>query len=430
MSSAMQNLDDGIRRSHHMVVGLLLLLLVLVGWWMTRFSLDVVSITQGEVVPYSQVKQVQHLEGGIVRRILVREGDKVTAGQPLIELQSISRGADMEEIDARLLTLKLEVARLQAEAQGLIRPNFDDELAKRHPQLVERSLNLFQSRQRSHQQTLSALREEAVQKQRIIQQVEAKLRNRRERLKLVKEQVNISKKLLARDISNRFDHLNLLKEANAIQGEIDSDSMSRLRSQAALKKARAELAESDFTFKSDAQERLSELRSELTEMLARRNKFADSLSRMVLTAPVDGVIKSLHVVTEGGVLAPGATAVELVPGGDRLIIEARLAIQDIGYVSVDQSAQVMLASSDAARFGRIQGRVMHISPDSLLTEGGDPYYKVHIETQQSAFEQGSLRYRLFPGLMVQAMIHTGQRTLLEYMVSPFLSYMGGALSER
>jgi membrane fusion protein, adhesin transport system len=348
----------------------------------------------------------------------------------LVELESVSTGADVEEIEARFITLRLELARLEAEATGLEAPKFDSDLMLKYPKKVARAISYFNSRQSGHQDDISGLKDKIVQQQQQVLEIKSRIRNNKKRLKLVEEQVGISDKLLARDITNRFTHLDLLKEANVIGSSIEEDGMGLLRAGAALKESRTALSRASFDFQEQAQERLSEIRGQVSELDARQRKYSDSLSRRIISSPVDGVVKSLLVFTEGGVLAPGGTALEIVPGGDRLVIEAKLPIQDIGYVKVDQIAKVSLTSSDASRFGKLEGRVVQISPDTLATEDGVPYYKVRIETSEASFKKDDLEYRLFPGMMVQAAIHTGSRTVVEYLFSPFVSYMDPALTER
>ena len=149
-----------------------------------------------------------------------------------------------------------------------------------------------------------------------------------------------------------------------------------------------------------------------------------------MRSPVDGTIKTLYVVTVGGVIRPGDTIVDIVPAGDRLIIEAKLPTQDIGYVALGQAAIIKLASSDAMRFGGLKGNVVNISPDTLLTPEGMPYYKVRIETESDHFQRGQLRYNLFPGMQVVASIQTGKRTVLQYILDPLRGAMSDALQER
>ena len=424
------SIEDGVGWGHHLLVLLWIVLtlsLLLWAWWS---PLDIVSITQGEVIPSSQVKQIQHLEGGIVRRILVQEGDQVSMGQPLVELETAASDADVQEIQARLVTQKLEIARLDAEVTSKTIPLVEADLQLNHAEQVRRSLALFKSHRSRRQETLSSLQEKVIAQQRFAQGIQARIRNRKERLNLVKEQVKISNDLLKRDITNRYNHLELLKERNLIYGSIDEDGMALQGAQAALKEARAKLSSAGHEFEEQARTKLEEVRGQMVELTARLQKFQDSLSRTILTAPVAGVVKTLYVVTEGGVLAPGGTALELVPGGDRLVIEAQLPMQDIGFVRIGQMVKVSLASVEAARFGHLLGRVVHISPDTLETREGIPFYKVRIETDQAFFDKAGMTYRLFPGMIVQAAIHTGQRTVLRYIISPFLSSMDTAMTER
>ncbi|MBF0454558.1 MAG: HlyD family type I secretion periplasmic adaptor subunit [Magnetococcales bacterium] len=423
-------IDDGVGLGHHLMALLFLLSGIGMGWWGYWGTLDVVSLTQGEVIPSSQVKQIQHLEGGIVRQILVKEGDLVTKGQPLVELESVSSGADLGEIQARSVTLRLELALQEAEASGKSVPEFDADLIKKYPQKIKRTLSYFQSRLKRHQENRVGLEENINQQNQQVEEIITRIRNNKKRLRLVREQISISEKLLARDITNRFSHLELLKESNVISSSIEEDGMALLRAKAAMKESQSALAQDEFEFKEQAQARLSELRGQIAELEARQEKYSDSLSRRMIISPVDGVVKTLLVFTEGGVLPPGGTALEIVPGEDRLVIEAKLPIQDIGYVRVNQQVKVSLSSGDASRFGKLNGVVVQISPDTLATEDGVPYYKVRIETEEALFKKGDLEYRLFPGMVVQAAIHTGSRTVMEYLFSPFISYMDAALTER
>ena len=129
-------------------------------------------------------------------------------------------------------------------------------------------------------------------------------------------------------------------------------------------------------------------------------------------------------------MKPGEPVVDIVPKGDRLIVEAQLQTQDIGFVQAGQKVMVRLASADASRFGGLDGEVISVSPDTLLTPDGVPFYKVRIATDLAYFERGNLKYSLFPGMQVIANIHTGTRTIFQYFLDPFLSTMGDAMRER
>jgi adhesin transport system membrane fusion protein len=165
-------------------------------------------------------------------------------------------------------------------------------------------------------------------------------------------------------------------------------------------------------------------------MKQRLRKYSDTLRRTVIRSPVRGLVKTLHIVTIGGVVKSGEPIVDIVPVEDRLVVEAHLPIQDIGYVQTGQDAVVKLASRDAGRFGKLDGKVVHVSPDTFTTPEGATFYSVRIETSEDSFVRGDFKYKLIPGMLVTAYIHTGQRTVLDYLLDPFLDSMDQAMKER
>ncbi|MBF0261428.1 MAG: HlyD family type I secretion periplasmic adaptor subunit [Magnetococcales bacterium] len=430
VASMGDEIDDGVGRGHHLVVLLFLGLFVGMMIWGTYGMLDVVSYAQGEVIPSTMLKQVQHLEGGVIRRILVREGETVRKGQHLVELESVASDSDVGELTARIASLEVDNARLLAEAGGADKIPFTPTMKKNHPDLVARAEELFASNRAKRHEKLSSLRESVAGQKQAIQEVQSRIRGNKKRLTLVEEQVKISGDLLKQDITNRYSHLDLLKEQHQISGAIETDAQTLLRTESAHKEAQANLAAVGHEFEEAAREKLAENRRQMTELTVRLQKFENNQFRTVLTAPVDGVVKNLYVVTEGGVIPPGGTALDLVPGEDRLVVEAKLPIQDIGYVSVGQQAFITLTSADASRFGKLAGTVVLISPDAQATKEGNHYYKVRVETERAFFEKGSMRYQLFPGMIVRCAIHTGQRSVLEYLFYPVMSFMDPALTER
>ncbi len=425
-----QNGEEGERATH---VFFLLCALFVVAFFVWSYfgRLDVVSAAMGEVIPSTQVKHIQHLEGGIVREILVREGDVVKRGQALVNLEPVSSGADVEELNVRITSLRTEIIRLEAEVQGGDKaPVFPNDLANNHPLLVKDALAFFTTRMNRMKSQLGGQRDQIAQQERRMDEISARLSNNRQQLKLLQEQISISDQLLKEQLSHRMQHLNLLKEASRLKGRIGEDSAGLKRTQAARKEAVNKLEAIRGAFHEKIQEDLEKKRREFEEYSNRQRKFEDSLSRTILRSPVDGVVKTLFVATVGGVVAPGATVADVVPAGDKLVIEAQLPTSDIGYVHAGQTVLVMLASSDAIRFGNIKGEVVGISPDAIENADGMPFYKVRITTQQSYFERNGVKYRLVPGVQVMASIRTGQRSVLDYLTDPFLGSFQTALRER
>lgn len=398
--------------------------------WAMISTLDIVSVATGEVIPSTQVKKVQHLEGGIVAQILVREGQRVTQDQQLVVLQGTASSADVSELQVRLTSLRIDVRRYEALLRGDKKPTFDDDLAKEHPQLVQQAQQAFDIALRRHTDELDRQRQTAAQKTNAIEEIKTRSRNRQRNLGIVKEQVKISESLLVDNLTNRYKHLDLLKELAQLEGSIEEDRAALASAEAALMEAQAGLQAIRSTFDNDNRKLLDDARLSLQELSQRMQKFKDSFNRTVIRSPVDGVVKTLYVSTIGGVVKAGEPVVDIVPGDDKLIVEAKLHTQDIGYVEVGQPAMVRLASAEANRFGGLDGTVVGVSPDTLLTPDGMPFYKVRIETGRGYFESGKLRYNLFPGMQVVANIRTGERTVMEYLLDPYLSRLTEAMRER
>jgi adhesin transport system membrane fusion protein len=412
-------------------VWLALALVAAVAAWAWFGRLDVVSVALGEVVPSSQIKDVQHLEGGVVDEILVVEGEQVAVGQPIVALRSIAPDADAEEMALRIQALTIDVARLEAEAEGREAVAFDAAGVDADSDAARQAQALFEARRARHLEHLAVQREVAAQREGEVAEITAKLANDRNQLQLLTKQIRISETLMQDQLTNEMLHLDLLKDRAGLQGAIAVGEAAIKRAEAALAAARRTVAATAAGYQQDVRETLDEKRRKLAETRQRLRKAADALGRTVLRAPVAGVVKRLGVTTEGGVVQPGATVAEIVPGEDALIVEARLAPQEIGFVEPGQTATLRLASSDAGRFGAIDGTVTFISPDTIDDpQGGGAFYRVRIATPETAFHRDGAVYRLVPGVQILCAIRTGERSVLAYLLDPFLASSALAMGER
>jgi len=433
MSAMNEHTDEELieeERITHLFFMLCVTLIAAIATWAYFGRLDVVSTAVGEVIPSTQVKSVQHLEGGIVSEIMVREGDKVAKGQPLLNLEPLQSGADVEELNSRLIALRADIIRLNAEAEGLPSLTFPKDMTRQHADLVHETTAYFTTRQRRAKNQLDTQKDKITETKEQIEEVTSRIKNARHRLKLVNEQISISNELMKSQLTNRMRHLDLLKEAATINGNINEDNATLRKTEAAYKGALNRLEAIRNTIDEKVREELESKRRSFEEFTSRMRKFEDSLRRTVLRSPVDGVIKTLHVVTVGGVVSPGETIVDVVPGGDNLIIEAKLPPQDIGYVHEGQTALVTLASADANRFGNIKGKVVQVSPDTIEASDGQVFYKVRIATEKDFFARNQLTYRLVPGVQVTTSIRTGERSVLAYVTDPLMNSARTAMRER
>ncbi len=374
------------------------------GLWMFLFNIDIISNAEGQVIPAGEVKTVQHLEGGIIDQILVKESDIVKKNDPLVILAATSSEVDVDETQVQIDSKIIESIRLEAEINNFDVPIFNDELVKNRPELVNKSMELFVSRKNKLEGDIKEVLAAIIQHQTAID--------------ILIKQTEMSEKLLEEGIITEFSHLDLLKELNAAKGALEA-SIEEKENITKL------FVENARNARQVAQRQISELNETIKAL-------KDNLERTVITAPVDGVVKNLFFVTIGGVIRPGEAILDIVPTKDNLIVEARLQESDIGFVKPGQSAVVKLSSADAVNFGQIEGTVDRISPDTEQDENDNRivFYNIFVKLDQNYFESKEKIYYLVPGVKVTASIQIGERTLANYLLSPFVGSLGQSFQER
>ena len=372
--------------------------------WMFLFNIDIISNAEGQVIPAGEVKTIQHLEGGIIEQILIQESDVVKKDDPLVVLAATASEVDVDEAQVQIDAKIIESIRLEAEINDFGVPIFSDELVNNRPDLVNKSLELFISRKEKLEGAIKEVTAAVVQHQTAID--------------ILLKQTQMSEQLLQEGIITEFSHLDLLKELNAAKG--------------ALKVSMEEKDNLTKKFVEDARNDRQIAQREISELNETIKALKDNLDRTLITAPVDGVVKNLFFVTIGGVIRPGEAILDIVPTKDNLIVEARLQESDIGFVKPGQSAVVKLSSADSVNFGQIEGIVERISPDTEQDENDNRivFYNIFVELDQNYFESKEKTYYLVPGVKVTASIQIGERTLANYLLSPFMGSLGQSFQER
>ena len=392
------------RKNTRILFAIFSLFAVTISLWMFLFNIDIISNAEGQVIPAGEVKTVQHLEGGIIDQILIKESDIVKKDDPLVILAATASEVDVNEAQVLIDAKIIESIRLEAEINNFDVPVFSDDLVNNRPELINKSLELFVSRKNKLEGDIREVTAAVVQHQTAID--------------ILIKQTEMSSQLLEEGIITEFSHLNLLKELNAAKGALEA----ALEEKENLTKKFIEDARNDRQI---AQREISELNETIKAL-------EDNLDRTIITAPVDGVVKNLFFVTIGGVIRPGEAILDIVPTKDNLIVEARLQESDIGFVKPGQSAVVKLSSADAVNFGQIDGKVQRISPDTEQDENDNRivFYNIFVELDQNYFESKEKIYYLVPGVKVTASIQIGERTLANYLLSPFIGSMGQSFQER
>lgn len=406
-----------------------MLLLAIGLLWANFATLDEVAVATGEVVPQGRVKVIQHLEGGIVEGLFVSEGDTVREGQSLLQLDLASSGTNQEELQVRLDSMLLTKARLEAEAEGTPL-QFDEEVSARRPAIVAAQRQAYEARKRELASTLTVLREQLKQRELEVQELQAKRQAVERNFNLASERLKMSSSLLAEGLTAKMEHLELEAEVENLDGEMRSLAPQLPKSEAAIEEARQRYAETENRFRREAQDELGRVEEQLARTRELLQQATEQGLRTEIKSPIDGVVKNMRYNTIGGVVKAGEPIMEIVPTGDQLVVEAKLSPVDRGYVAEGQRAMVKISTYDFARYGGLQGQVLRVAPDSSTDENGAPFFRVIVQTDKNYLGQAEGDLPITPGMQATVDIHTGKKSVMDYLVKPVLKLKHEAFRER
>ena len=398
--------------------------------WAATAELEEVAIAIGQVTPQGQVKQVQHLEGGILRSILVTEGAIVKEGEVLAQLDLPVSLLNRDELQVRLDGAVLSRARLLAEAGEVRTLQLPEAEAKRQPLIAAAERETFTSRRRQLDSTLTVVREQIRQRELDINQLVAKRQTLSNDLKLAEQRLQISTNLVKDGLTSRLEHLQIERDVSQLRGDLAGIEPAIARAAAAAAEAREREREEISKFRNEAQSNLGKAELEIARNREILAQASDQVLRTEVRSPIAGQVKNLRFNTIGGVLKPGETMMEIVPLNENLVIESRLNPVDRGYVRVGQDATVKITTYDFVRYGGLKGKVIHISADADMDQRGVSYFRVIVQTDKAYLGDQPGVWPISPGMQATIDIHTGKKTVLEYLIRPVLKLRHEALRER
>ena len=406
-----------------------MILLALSIGWANFATLDEVSIATGEVVPAGRIRVIQHLEGGIIQEIYVTEGDTVREGQTLLQLDLASGGTNQEELQVRIDSERLVKARLEAEATGS-ELNFPEDVALRRPAIVAAQRQAYEARRRELSSTIQVMREQVKQRVLEVEELTARSRAVKSNYRLALERLKMSKSLLAEGLTAKMEHLELEAEVENLDGEMKSLRPSIPKVEAAVEEARQRQQETESRFRREAQDQLGKIEENIARVTELLSDATAQGIRAEIKSSINGVVKNMRYNSIGNVVKPGEPIMELVPTGDRLVVEAKLNPIDRGYVNEGQAATVKISTYDFARYGGLEGIVIRVAPDSSTDEDGAPYFRVVVQTDKNflGLREGNLP--ITPGMQATVDIHTGEKSVMDYLVKPVLKLRHEAFRER
>jgi adhesin transport system membrane fusion protein len=358
--------------------------------WAAWAEIDQVSRATGQIIPAGRVQVIQSTDGGVIGEIRVREGDKVRKGQILVVLDRVKIAAAVAESRAKVASMKTVKSRIEAELFD--RPLVFTEDVRDFPEFMANQRQLYQKRRQAQTADIGALRK---------------------MLGLVRKELDMNQPLLANGDVSRSEVMRLERTVAEVESQIVN------RQNKYLQDLQAEYAK--------VEEELVTAEQNLTQRLS-------SLEDTELEAPTDGIVKNIRLTTIGGVLRPGDEVLQIVPTGEKLIIEAKVSPTDIAYVRIGQAATVKFDAYDSSIYGSAQGKVIYISPDTLTeqkSQGDQVYYRVHVSV-----DTGMLRPRpnekieIQPGMTATTEIKTGRNTVLRFLLKPITKTISDSFGER
>jgi len=418
-----------------LVAGFLLIVVFFGGFggWAAFAPLESAAIAPGVVSVDSKRKTVQHLEGGIVASILVREGDLVKAGQPLVHLDDTQARAQLGLVTGQYRSAVALEARLEAELEGLDAIAFPEVLLAVAgnadvDKLISTQNRLFRSRAESLVNQTNILRQRIAQLREEITGTQAEMTAQDRQLALVGEELATTEQLLARGYERRPRLLDLQRQQAEITGARAQNKARIARAHQSIGEAELEITQLSNERLSDVVGQLREVQSQIADLGEKMSAANDVLNRTVVTASVDGTVVNLQIATSGGVLAAGQPIMDIVPTDDSLIVEARLDPNDIDVVTLELPAQVRVSAFSQRTAPVLDGKVIYVSADRLMDErSGVPHYLVRVALTPE--QKGLKGLVLQPGMPAEVMIVTGKRTPLDYLVRPIMQSFGRALHE-
>lgn len=397
--------------------------------WASLTEIDEFVVASGIVVPEGKVKQIQHLEGGIVEAIYVHEGERVRAGQRLVRLDLASSALNGPELQVRLDGLRIKEARLAAELDGVSLSLPADEAA-RQPGIAAAEQAAFESRKKELQSILGVLVKSIRQRKLEVAATHARLKSLKKEMVLATEQLSMKHKLAQDKWVSRAEVLKFEREVEHMRGEYEHLKVEHKRAAVALEEVRERHDQEITRFRSQTASERGLVVLEIQRQEELLSRASEQSNRNEAVSPIDGIVKNLAVSTIGGVVRAGQVIVEIVPIDDGLVIEAQLSPNDVGHVKAGFPAKVKLSTYDYLRYGSLEGTVRHIAADRSVDAQGLQYFKLIVDISDQILRAGGESYSIMPGMEAVIDVRSGTRSVLSYLMKPVLKLRNESFHER
>ncbi len=424
------DVDEQLPLSKHLLLITIALFFVIFIIWANLATLDEVTRGDGKVIPSSEVQALQSLDAGIVDEFLIKEGDNVSKGQVLLRLRDIEASSDLSANRARYLGLLASITRLQAQAEGLDKIEFPEEVIKDAPDSVTEEVNVFRANKLQLEGQINVLKEQMTQREQEVEELNIRISDLQGVIYLQRKEMNMIKPLVERGSAPKLELLQLQRGIRERVSELNGLKSSLPRSKSAIDEAKARISEIKSTAQSDAQTELAAKMIELNEIKERLSGLKERKGRREIKSPVDGIVQELTINTIGGVVRAGEDLIKIVPKDDQLIVEARIKPSDRAFIYPGQQAVIKITAYDFSIYGGLKGELLAISADTIENEQGEVFYRVRLRTYESELKRKGEVLPIIPGMVASVDILTGQKTVMQYLLKPFVKTLDNAMNER
>ena len=393
--------------------------------WASLAPVDEVTHGQGRVIPSSKAQVIQSAEPTTIEEILVRSGQKVSKGQLLVRLDDAMLASELGQLQAETRSLTARAGRLEKEGTGT-----GANCATGGPECQQEQAlaAVRQSALRSKQDGLSA---QVEQRRRELGEAQATIDSLGGSVQLARQRVAMLEPLAAKSIIPQTELLDARRDLVDAQGRLNAAQQQASRASAAIREAQAQLSEANFQFKQDALNERSQLEAKIAVNSESLRGAKGRAQRAEIRSPVDGVVNDVQVTTIGGFVTAGQKIMQIVPIGDKLLVEARVKPNDIAFIKTGDRAVVKVTAYDFSIYGGLSGTVQQVSADSVYDEATrEAYFTVVVETDRAWLGTGAHKLPITPGMVCDVEILTGRKSVLAYLLKPIMKARAEALRER
>lgn len=396
--------------------------------WSVVTQVDEIAKAKGAVIPEGEKQVLQSAIGGKLKQILVKEGQLVEKGQPLVEFDATFQRTALEELKSQQVTLLASIERMNALLDNR-EPNFG-EFEIDYPEIVSQQKAQLNAQKGLYFQKRIVLEKDSEQIAEQLRSVEKSLPSYEKELTATKQELNILERGYKAGNISRLRVLEMRQKLASIEQKIEEahGKKSVLIKQADSNEQKIEqlLAEAKAKVSDDR----SKAVSDLSALNARVRSSQAKLTNTLLVSPLQGLVQSLPSTQNGGVIQPGGTVVEIVPVGGQADFKARLSPRDIGFVNVGQPTRIKIDAFDYSRFGALKGEVESISPTTSQSERGEIYYEVVVSIETPYFRDNPESFSILPGMTGEVDITTGEKSVFQYLWKPIYTNISVAFGER